>query len=125
NRVSCAEVDLGERRGGTAGGAVATCLESDRKCVLEQGDRLFRPPEEEVQTAEIVRQLADVDAIGELRVRLPGALGIRPRQHRVPLAVRDERGLEVRNADRARVVDTLCELERALDIVVRRLVVAL
>ena len=66
-----------------------------------------------------------MDAVGELRVRLPRALRVRPRENPVALAIGDERSLEVRDADRARVVDALRELERALDVVARGLVVAL
>ena len=52
-------------------------------------------------------------------------LGVVAREHPVALAVGDERGLEVRGADRAGVVRVLGELERALDVLARGLVVAL
>ena len=43
----------------------------------------------------------------------------------MPVALGDQRGLEVRLAERARVVHRLRELERALDVLARGLVVAL
>ena len=52
-------------------------------------------------------------------------LGVRAGEHPVALAVGDERRLEVRGADRARIVGVLGELERALDVLARGLVVAL
>ena len=61
----------------------------------------------------------------ELLVRGARLLGVVAREDPVPLAVGDHRRLEVRVADRARVGRILGELERALDVLARGLVVAL
>src|SRR5205085_5105182 len=79
----------------------------------------------EVQAAEVVRELADMHPVGELLVRSPRPLGVVAREHPVALAVGDERSLEVRRADRAGIVRILGELERALDVLARGLVIAL
>src|SRR5439155_18585812 len=75
--------------------------------------------------AEVVRQLPDVHLVGELLVRRACALGVVAREHPMALAVGDERRLEICGADRARIVRILRELERALDVFARGLVVAL
>src|SRR5215210_3606467 len=46
-------------------------------------------------------------------------------EHPVALALREDRGLEVQMRDRLGIPDTLRELERALDVLARSLVVAL
>ncbi len=96
-----------------------------RERLLEQSDRLVGLAEEEVQAAEVVRELADVNPVRELLVRRARLLGVRAREHPVSFAVGDERRLEVGGADRARIVRVLGELERPLDVLARRLVVAL
>src|SRR5206468_4855577 len=78
-----------------------------------------------VQTAEAVRELPDVHAVGELLVRGPCPLRVVAREHPVALAVGDERRPEVRGAYRAGVVGVLSELERALHVLAGGLVVAL
>ena len=110
-------MDLGER------GHCATCvgvpsqIEGDGEGLLEQLHCLLGVAEQEVQAAEVVRELADVDAVGELRIGRACALGVVARQHPVTLAVGYERRLEVGGADRAEVLDALRQLERPLDVV--------
>src|SRR5947207_198759 len=69
-------------------------------------------------------ELADVRAVGERLVRAAGALGVRAGEDPVALAVGDERRLEERVPDGARIVGVLRELERALDVLARRFVIA-
>ena len=92
---------------------------------LSRLDRLLGLAEQEVEAAEVVRQLADVRLVGELLVRGTCALGVRAGEQPVALALGDERRLEVGGADRAAVVQRLGQLERALDVFARGLVVAL
>ena len=75
--------------------------------------------------AEVVQQPADVRAVGELLVLRLRLLGVRAGEHPVPVALGEHRRLEVGLAEGARVVHRLGELERALDVLARRLVVAL
>src|SRR5436190_3402361 len=117
--VAGSEMDLGQRGHRLRRVCVATGLEGDAERLLQEADRLVGLAEEEVQAAEIVRQLADVDLVGELLVGSARLLGVVPREHPVPLAVGDERRLEVGGADRARVVRVLGELKRALDVLAR------
>ncbi len=123
--VARPEMDLREGRDRASRVRVSSELERDRERLLEQLHRLLGVPEQEVEPAEVVRELADVDAIGELRVSLPRPLGVVARQHPVPFAVGDERSLEVGSADRAEIVDAARQLERTLDVVACSLVVAL
>ena len=67
--VAGAEMDLRERRDSLRGIGVAAGLEGDAERLLQQADRLVGLAEEEVQPAEVVRELADIDAVGELLVR--------------------------------------------------------
>src|SRR5207248_3863181 len=71
------------------------------------------------------RELADVDAVGELPVSLARPLRVVARQYPVALAIGDQRGLEVGGTDRPEVFHALRKLERALDIVPRSFEVAL
>ena len=64
-------------------------------------------------------------AVGELLVLRLRLLGVRAGEHPVPVALGEHRRLEVRLAERAGVVHRLCELERALHVFARRLVVTL
>src|SRR5581483_7663316 len=123
--VAGAEMDLGERRDGAAGVSVPAGLESDRERLLQQADGVVGVAEEEVETAEVVRELADVDAIRELGVRLTRALRVRAGENPVALAVGDERSLDVRGTDRPQIVDATRELESRLDVVAGCFVVAL
>jgi len=86
--VARPEMDLRERRDRASRVRVASEVERDRERLLEQLHRLLGVPEQEVEPAEVVRELADVDAIGELRVSLPRPLGVVARQHPVPFAGR-------------------------------------
>src|SRR5579884_1321986 len=123
--VARAQMDLRERRNGAAGVGVAPEVEGDRERLLEQLHGLVGVAEQEVETAEVVRELADVNPIRELAVGLPRLLGVVARQHPVALAVGDEGSLEVRGPDRAEILDPLGQLESALDVVAGRLEVAL
>jgi len=80
--------------------------------VLEVDDRFLGLAEEEVQAAEVVNQPADVEPVRELLILGLRALGVRTGEHPVALALGDERGIEVDAGDRARVIDSLGELER-------------
>src|SRR5262249_32614764 len=104
---------------------IVSCLECDRERLLEQLDRVLGVAEQEVEPPEVVRELTDMDAVGELRVSLPRPLGVIAGQHPVALAVGDERSLEVRGADREEIVDTPRQLECPLDVVPGSLVIAL
>ena len=62
--VAGAQMDLGERRHGLRGVRVAAGVERDPERLLQQVDRLVGLAEEEVQAAEVVRELADVNLVG-------------------------------------------------------------
>jgi hypothetical protein len=118
-------VDLRERGDGTSGVRVVADLERGGERVLEVLDRLVGVAEQEVDGAEVVQQLADVRAVGDLLVVGLRLLGVRAREHPVPRAVGEQRGLEVEVTRRACVLQALGELERELDILPGGLVVAL
>src|ERR1700675_804617 len=80
--------------------------------------------EKEVDAAEVVQQPAEVAAVRELLVRGLGALGVGTCEHPVTLAVGDDRRLEVDIGGRALVVQALCKLERAFDVLARSLEIA-
>src|SRR6187431_2296171 len=124
-RLARAQVNLREGRDDVAGiGAVAD-LEENPIGVLEVLDRLLGLPELEIESAEVVQELADVRLVGELLVLRLGALRVRAGEHPVPGALGDERCLEIVVGDGAPVVQALSELERALDVLARRFPVAL
>src|SRR4051812_32081456 len=77
--VAGAEMDLGERGDSLRRIGVAAGLEGDAECFLQEADRLVGLAEEEVQAAEVVRELADVDTVRELLVRGAGLLRVAPR----------------------------------------------
>ena len=64
-------------------------------------------------------------AIGELFVVRLRLLGVGAGEHPVPVALGEHRGLEVHGSECPRVAQRLGELERALDVLARGLVVAL
>ena len=101
------------------------CSSATANASLQPLDRLVGLAEQELEPAEVVEQPADVAAVVQLLVRRLRPLGVRARQHPVPVALGDQRGLEVRLARGAHVVHRLGELERELDVLARRLVVAL
>ena len=101
------------------------CSSATANACLSRVDRPVGPAEQELEPAEVVEQPADVAAVAQLLVRRLRLLRVRPRQHPVPVALGDQRGLEVRVARGAHVVHRLRELERELDVLARRLVVAL
>src|SRR5579884_1281975 len=57
--VARAQMDLRERRDGPAGIGVAPEVERDRERLLEELHGLIGVPQQEVEAAEVVRQLAD------------------------------------------------------------------
>ena len=123
--VAHAQVNLRQGRNCATGVCVAAQIECDRERLLEQRHRLVGVAEQEVETAEVVRELADVDTVGKLGIRLPSPLRVVAREHPMALAVGDERGLEEGCADRPEILDAAGQLERALDVVARSHEVAL
>ena len=124
-RVAGAQMHLRERRDGRRRVLVAADLERDRERVLQVLDRLLGLAEQELDAAEVVQQPADVRAVGELLVLRLRLLGVRARKHPVAVALGEHRRLEVRLSEGTCVVHRLGELERALDVLARGLVVAL
>src|SRR4051794_6880518 len=124
-RLAGAEVDLGERRDGLRRIGVVPEVERDLECLFQLLDRLLGLAEQEVEHAEVVGEAADEDLVAQQLVRGTRLLRIRAREHPVALPVGDDRRLEVRLADGARVLHRFRELERALDVLARGLVVAL
>src|SRR5487761_797996 len=122
--VTAAQMNLRERRNGAAGISLVADVERNPEGLLQQRDRFVGLAEQEVEATEVVRQLTDVHPVGERLVRAARPLGVRAREDPVPLAVCDERSLEERVADRARIACVLGELKRALDVLARGLVVA-
>src|SRR6266566_2185984 len=122
--VSRPEMNLGERRNGLRSVGLVAGVEGDLEGFLQLVDGLLGLAEQEVEHSEVVGEPADVDLVGELLVRALRLLGVAAGEHPVALAVGDDRSLEVRLADRARILDGLGELERALDVLARGLVVA-
>src|SRR5436190_310236 len=104
---------------------VAPLVEKDAQRVLEVADRLLGPAEHVRQPADVVQQAADGDPVGDLFVAGPGLLGVRPGQAEVSLPLRDQRRLEVDVRGRDGMLQRVRELERALDVLPRRQVVAL
>src|SRR4029450_11814941 len=85
----------------------------------------FRLAEEEADPAEVVQHLADGRAVGDLFELRLGLLGVLPGEDPLALPLGHERRVEVDAGDGAGVVESLRQLERALEILARRLVVAL
>src|SRR5581483_832409 len=103
DRVARPQVRLRERRDRGRGLVAVADLAGDRERLLEALDRPLGLAEQEVEDAEVVQQAADVRAIGQLLVRRLRPLRVRPREHPLPVALGDERSLEVRLAERARI----------------------
>src|SRR5919201_3943749 len=95
---------------------VVADLERDAERVLEERDGVIGVAEQERDRAEVVDEPAEVATIGELLVDRLGAFGVRPRQHPMPYADGDDRGLEEDVGRRMSVVEPFGELERALDV---------
>src|SRR5438094_666990 len=55
--IACAQMDLRERGHGASGVGFLAGVECDRERLLEQLDRVVRVPEQEVEPAEVVREL--------------------------------------------------------------------
>ena len=118
-------MDLRERRHGLRRVGVVPEVEGDAERFLEVRDRLVGLPERERQAADVVVQPPDVPVLGEILVDRLGLLGVLAREHPVALALGEQRGLEVRVRHRRRSSTPHGELERALDVFLRRLEVAL
>src|SRR4051794_25836595 len=108
--VAGAQVDLRERRDGGRDLFVAAGLERHRDRMLEVLDRLLRLAEQELEAAEVVEQPRDVRAVGQLLVLRLRLLGVGAGEHPVPVALGEQRGLEVRRSERTRVVRRLGQL---------------
>src|SRR5580765_2615732 len=124
-RLARAQVNLREGRDDVAGVGVVADLEENPVGVLQVLDRLLGLPELEIESAEVVQELADVRLVGEFLVLRLGALRVRAGEYPVPGALGDERCLEIVVGDGAPVVQALGELERALDVLARSFPVAL
>src|SRR5829696_1574903 len=123
--VARAQVDLRQRRHRRCGLVLVVQLQRDPERLLQPHDRLVGFPEQELDDAEVVQQPADVLPVCKLFVLGLRALGVRARQNPVAVALGEQRRLEVDLAERLRVLLRLGELERALDVLARRLVIAL
>src|SRR5207244_3645284 len=99
-------------------------LEGDAERVLQLLDGLLLVPEQEVEDAEVVQEPADVDGVVDRLVDLDRPLRVRTRLRPAAVPLRDERGLEMRVCDGFLVARRLRELERTLDVLARRLPVA-
>src|SRR6185312_7541492 len=124
-RLTRAQVNLREGRDDVAGVGVVADLEENPIGVLEVLDRLVGLPQLEIESAEVVQELADVRLVGQLLVLRLGALRIRAGEHPVPGALGDERSLEIAVGDPTAPLSSLGELERALDVLPRGFPVAL
>src|SRR6476619_6072187 len=91
----------------------------------EMLDRLLRVAEQELQPSEVEHQATLVPCVVELRVNLLRLQRVLPREHPVAGLLGDPGRLEVRAGDDAGVVDPERELERALRVLSRGLVVRL
>src|SRR6187200_1704227 len=124
-RFTRAQMNLREGRDDVAGVGVVADLEENPIGVLQVLDRLVGLPQLEIESAEVVQELANIRLVGQLLVLRLGALRVRAGEHPVPGALSDERSLEIVVGDRAPVVQSLGELERALDVLPRGFPVAL
>src|SRR5829696_3599254 len=123
--VAGTQMDLRQRRDRCGGLVLIVQLEGDAERLLEPHDRVLRLPEQEVDDAEVVQQPAHVLPVRKLFVLRLRALRVRAREHPVAVALGEQRRLEVHLAEGLRVLLRLGELERALDVLARRLVIAL
>src|SRR6266545_188113 len=93
--VAGPQVDLGKRRHRLRGVGIVPEVESDAEGLLEMRDSLLRLPEEEIESADVIEQTADVPFLGEILEDRLGLLRVRAGKHPVTLALGDERRLEV------------------------------
>src|SRR5262249_59588552 len=84
------EMDLCERADHVGGLHVAPLVEEHTKRVLEVADRLLGPAEHVRETADVVEEASDGDAVGDLFVARPRALCIGTRKAEVALALGNE-----------------------------------
>ena len=87
-------------------------------------DGVLLVSQEKREPAEHEMQTADVSLVVRLLVQLLRPLCVGAGENVMALPLRDERRLEVRARDRLAVSELLRELERTLDVVARRDVVA-
>ena len=100
-------------------------LDGERERRRQMIDRLLGMPEQELKAAEVEHQAAGVSLVVQLLVDRLRLLCVLAGEHPVAHLLGDERGLEVRSGDDPRVVHRLRELDRALDVLARGLVVGL
>ena len=100
-------------------------LERDRERLLESHDRLLGLAEQEVEPAQVDHHPAGAEPVGDLLEHRLRPLRVGARENPVPVALGDQRGLEVDLTERAGILHRLGELERALDVVARGLVIPL
>ena len=122
-----AEVQVHRRETTHRLSCIALRIDLDRDCkrCLEVLDRLLRLAEEQVQPAEVDEQPADVPFVLELLEELLRLLGVVAGEEPVARALGDERCLEVGVGHHRAVAEALRQLECALDVLARRLEVAL
>src|SRR5919109_1864326 len=116
---------LRSRRDGAGGIRLAAVLEQHLERLVQLLDRLLGLAQQEVETAEVVEHPADRRAVRDLLELCLRLLRVLPSQDPLALALGDKRRLEVDTGDGPGVVQTLGELERALEILASRLVVPL
>src|SRR5712691_1793815 len=123
--VAGSEMNLCKRRDRLRCIRVATDLERNGERTLEIRDRVVGLAEQEVQAAEVVEHSAEVLAVAVRLVELLRAFGERARPEPLAIAFCDERCLESDVRNRQRVVESLCKLQRALDVLARGFEIAL
>ena len=83
-----AQMHLGERGDDAGGVDVVADVEKDLEGLLQVGDRLLRPPELEVEGADLVQELPDVRLVAELLVDRLRLLRVRAGEHPVARCAR-------------------------------------
>ena len=119
-RCTCASDETACAASGLLPTSSATAKASLRSSTARSGS-----PRRNVRPAEVVEQAPDVEPVLLLLVERLRPLGVRAREHPLPLALRDDRRLEVPVRERLSVTEPFRELERRLDVGARRLPVAL
>src|SRR2546423_3298910 len=104
---------------------VVSCLERNRKGLLQMHDGVVRLAEQIVEAAKVVEHATEVDSVAVRLVELLRALRECACPEPVTAALGHDRRLEGDVRDRERVAEAFRELERELDVLTRRLEVAL
>ena len=104
---------------------LAAGFQRNREGFLQELGRALAVAEEERQPAEVVEQPPDVEPVLLLLVERLRPLGVRAREHPLPLALRDDRRLEIPVRERLSITEPLGELEGRLDVGARGLPVTL